>query len=102
VDQSAIAVIVLLGLVALRWLLLLAGFALIVRPVIECPACFGSTFLLQRRWLRRFLPWLEWRFCPHCGWQGPARMLPPGTARTPARHDTPAAHPFEEPDGTRL
>lgn len=72
-DHTATAVIVLLGLALLRFVVLSVGAALILRAVKACPACFEPTFVLQRRWLQRLLPWLEVRFCPHCGWQGPAR-----------------------------
>jgi hypothetical protein len=72
-------VIVLLGLVALRGVLLGIGAALIVRPVIECPACFAATSGLYHPWLRRIVPWLEWRFCVHCGWSGPGRRVVSGT-----------------------
>ena len=74
-ETSFVIVVVLLALVALRAVLLGIGAALIIRPVAECPACFGMTFELQRRWLRRFAPWLEWRWCPRCGWFGPARRV---------------------------
>ncbi len=97
-DPSELAVLVLLGLVLLRGLLLALGAALLLRPVVECPACFGSTFPQRKRWLRWVLPWAEWRFCVHCGWQGPARRpekprVPP-LAR-PRQSELP--FPFEEP-----
>jgi hypothetical protein len=71
-DASAAAVIILLGLVALRWIVVGVGVALLVRPVRECPACFHETFGLHHP-LLRLVKWLEWRWCPQCGWQGPAR-----------------------------
>ncbi|MGH7502488.1 MAG: hypothetical protein ACREL7_12115 [Longimicrobiales bacterium] len=71
-DTSIATVIVLLGLVALRWVVIGIGVALLLRPVRECPACFFETFGLHHR-LLRFAPWLEWRWCPNCGWHGPAR-----------------------------
>jgi hypothetical protein len=78
VDSSTLAVLVLLGLVVLRAILLAVGVALIVRPVSQCPACLESTtWLLHRPVLRYFAPWLEWRFCTHCGWQGPSRRETP-------------------------
>jgi hypothetical protein len=100
-DFSNVAVLVLIGLVLLRGILIGVGAALILRAVTDCPACFSPTYLLQRKWLRRFLPWLEWRFCPHCGWQGPSKrqlVRPAQPVRPPAR---PAAHPYEEPGGPR-
>lgn len=78
--ESGAAVVILLGLVVLRWVLLGIGAALILRPVLECPACMRETRLLHRPWLRRVAPWLEWRWCAACGWSGPARRL----ARRPA------------------
>jgi len=71
--ESGLAVVVLLGLVALRWILLGIGAALILRPVERCPACFGDTVPLHRPTLRRLAPWLEWRWCTHCQWSGPSR-----------------------------
>lgn len=94
-DSSAVIVTVLLALVALRLLLIGLGAALILRPVFECPACFGPSFALHRRWLRRIAPWMEWRWCPRCGWNGPARRVPEEMRRVydlPAR---PEPHPFD-------
>jgi hypothetical protein len=70
-----VILLVFLGLVVLRGVLLAVGAALIVRPVVECPACFRDTLGLQRKWLVKAAPWLEWRWCPHCGWSGPARRV---------------------------
>lgn len=86
-ENSTLTVIVLLGLVGLRWVILGIGAALIVRPVTACPACAECTLALHKPWLRRLARWLEWRFCPGCGWQGPARRVPdaahaPGPKRT--------------------
>ena len=74
-DVNVVIILVFLGLVVLRGLLVAIGAALLVRPVVECPACFGSTLGLHRRWLIVIAPWLEWRWCPHCGWTGPARRI---------------------------
>lgn len=90
-DVSVAAVIILLGLVALRGILIGVGIALILRPVRECPACFRETFGLHHR-LLRFVAWLEWRWCPGCGWQGPARRLSPANERTT---------PVSQPRGSR-
>lgn len=101
-DFSALAVIVLLGLVLLRGVLLGLGAALILRPVMECPACFEpATFLLHRRLLHRLAPWLEWRFCPRCGWQGPAKKAEAGSPPAPRRRPSvPTPHPLpDERDG---
>ena len=76
-------VYVFLGLVLLRVVVLAIGFALIIRPVNACPACFHDTLKLQRIWLARLLPWMEWRWCPSCSWQGPARVSP---QHEPMRH----------------
>ena len=80
---------VLLALVALRWGLLLGGVLLLVPRVRACPACFDATVPVRRPWLRRLAPWLEWRWCPHCGWEGPGRrgenqLVPDPSARGPA------------------
>jgi hypothetical protein len=102
VDYSAFAVYVLIGLVVLRGILIGIGAALILRPVTDCPACFAPTLLLQRKWFRRLLPWMEWRWCPHCGWNGPAKRVP---TRAPSQwepRDRPAPHSWEEPGGPRF
>lgn len=84
-----LAVAVLLGLVALRWGLLLGGVLLLVPRVRACPACLSETLPVRRPWLRRLLPWLEWRWCPGCGWEGPGRRkdsdLVPAPGRRPSR-----------------
>lgn len=84
--NSDLAIVVLLGLVVLRWVLLGIGAALILRPVDSCPACMAETHALHRPWLRRLAPWLEWRWCMACGWSGPAKHRPerpwPGGRRT--------------------
>jgi hypothetical protein len=94
VDSSAITVVVLLGLVVLRGVLLAVGAALIIRPVVECPACFSTTFALHRPWFRRLVPWLEWRWCADCGWSGPARYLEdrPSLRQPPASRDAKTWH----------
>lgn len=66
-------VLVLLALALLRFGIITAGAVLLIRPVRACPACFAATLLIERRWLGRFAPRLEWRWCPHCRWQGLAR-----------------------------
>ena len=96
-DSSVVIVAVLLGLVLLRLLLVAVGAALIVRPVIDCPACFGPSFGLHRHWLEWFVQWIEWRWCPRCGWQGPARRVPEAVRRDLARQPEPHPHPL---DGT--
>lgn len=73
-DASVAAVVILLGLVALRWILVGVGVALLLRPVRDCPACFQETYGLYHRLLRN-VKWLEWRWCPRCGWHGPARRV---------------------------
>ena len=68
-----VVVIVLVGLVLLRFVLIGVGALLIIRPVSDCPACFRESMKIRYRWLAVLAPWLEWRWCPHCGWQGPSR-----------------------------
>ena len=95
-DSSAVIVAVLLGLVLLRLLLVAVGAALIVRPVIDCPACFGPSFGLYRHWLERLVPWIEWRWCPRCGWQGPARRVTDAVRRSFERQPEPHPHALDE------
>jgi hypothetical protein len=89
VDLSWAAAIVLAGFVVLRWILLGLGAALLIRPVRDCPACFGPTFALQRPRLQRLAPWLEWRFCPRCRWQGPGRRVQEPSAGPQSMHPPP-------------
>jgi hypothetical protein len=73
-DISIGAVIVLGGLVLLRFVFIAVGAALLLRPVRECPACFGGTVRVKRPILEALTRIAEWRWCPCCGWQGPARV----------------------------
>lgn len=83
--MGIIAVAVLFGLVALRVALIACGAVLILRSARQCPACLEETALLHTPRLRRLLPAVEWRWCPHCGWHGPGRAPADRTARF-ARH----------------
>ena len=65
----------LLALVLLRVAVILAAALLLIAPVSACPACFQPSLPIRRAWLTPFAPWFEWRWCPHCGWQGPARRV---------------------------
>ena len=71
-----IVVYVFLALVVLRVLLIGVGAALLIRPVLQCPACFHDTLKLRRPVLA-LGNWIEWRWCPSCGWQGLARVTTP-------------------------
>lgn len=65
------------ALVLMRFLLIAVGAALIIRPVSDCPACFHESVRIRYVWLARVAPWLEWRWCPSCGWEGPSRKSLP-------------------------
>lgn len=94
-------VAVLFLLVLLRWGLLVVGAALVIPRIRSCPACFADTVPVRRRWLRAVLPWLQWRWCPTCGWEGPSSRaeseLVPGPGRrrahglAPRRSDAPSS-----------
>ena len=71
-ELSVAAVLVLGGLVLLRWALVLFGAMLILRVARGCPACFRETLLIRGPRLAVLLPMAEWRWCPECGWQGPS------------------------------
>jgi hypothetical protein len=77
VSSFEIAVVAVFSfLVFLRFIVLLGLSAAIVRPVRRCPACFDETVAFRPRW-HRFLPSaFEWRWCPRCRWEGPARKVP--------------------------
>ncbi|MGH7482659.1 MAG: hypothetical protein ACRELV_10935 [Longimicrobiales bacterium] len=71
--MGSVLVAVFAGLVLLRLGLLAVAAVFLIGPVSACPACFRPTVPLLIRPLRRLAPWLEWRWCPDCAWQGPAR-----------------------------
>jgi hypothetical protein len=75
VDVSVGAVIVLGGLVFVRFGLVWFSATLLLRPARECPACFQPTALVRRPLITALLPNAEWRWCLSCAWQGPARKL---------------------------
>ncbi len=75
-----VAVLVLLVLLGLRLLAVAFLAMFIIRPVRECPACFQETLPIRVSALRLLGSWFEWRWCPQCRWQGPARKVD----RTPA------------------
>ena len=69
---------ILFFLVLLRLLVVtLVGFA-IIRPVRDCPACFRPTVPIRMTWLARLSSSFEWRWCPECHWEGPARKTVAG------------------------
>lgn len=78
-----IAVYVLLSLVVLRWVFLFVGAFLLIPRIRGCPACFESTVRVRRPWLRRLLPWFEWRWCPACGWKGLSSRVENGLVAPP-------------------
>lgn len=72
-DVSTIPVVVLGVLVLLRWGLLVFAAALLLRPATSCPACSRPTLVIRRPILTAMLRMVEWRWCPACRWEGPAR-----------------------------
>lgn len=77
-----IVVAVFGGLVLLRVVVVATAAALLIRPVRACPACFHPTVPLLIRPLAKLVPWVEWRWCPDCAWQGPARKASPQSLST--------------------
>ena len=55
-----------------------------------CPHCGGATNpVVLRRLLRILSPWVQWRWCSRCGWEGPGRRGPDlGPLDPPADHDS--------------
>ena len=55
-----------------------------------CPHCGGSTNpVVLRRILRVLSPWVQWRWCSRCGWEGPGRRGPElGPLDPPVDHDS--------------
>ncbi len=103
------AVLVLAALAFLRAVVVLGFAVVIIRPVRGCPACFRPTVALLTGWSwllpRRF----EWRWCPECGWEGPARRLsaskglpiPPGQPIPPAPIEPLGGSPPDNPGDER-
>lgn len=91
-----VVIAVLGALVGLRVAAVAFLVAFIVRPVRSCPACFRGTIPIRKRWLRLLRAHLEWRWCPGCGWEGPARRWP--RAKSP-HAAPPAGRPAPEPSG---
>ena len=71
--ELAVAVILFFFLVFLRLALIAVVGLFIIRPARDCPACFRPTVPIRKRWLAWFNSALEWRWCPECRWEGPAR-----------------------------
>ncbi|HEX9885046.1 MAG TPA: hypothetical protein VGA70_01085 [Longimicrobiales bacterium] len=94
-DVSVAAVVVLLGLVLLRWGLILFGALLILQPARSCPACFRATLPIRRPVLNAVLPVAEWRWCPACRWSGPSLKSP--SPATPS-HSEKVEHWTANPD----
>ncbi len=68
-------VVILFFLVLLRFTVITVLGLLIIRPVRDCPACFRPTVPIRMTWLTRLYSTLEWRWCPECQWEGPARKM---------------------------
>ncbi len=79
---------ILFGLVFLRVVVVTAVGFLIIRPVRDCPACFQPTVPIKMTWLARISSHFEWRWCPECHWEGPARKAIPSKYRSPSAVDS--------------
>ena len=55
-----------------------------------CPHCGGATNpVVLRRLLRVLSRWVQWRWCPRCGWEGAGRRgLDLGPLDPPADHES--------------
>lgn len=81
-------VVVLLSLVVLRWIMVFVAAFVLVTPVDRCPACFHDTVPVRKWWLWLLGPWIEWRWCPSCRWQGPSRIGESELAAPPGMPDS--------------
>lgn len=68
-----VIVSILLALSLLRIVAVAVGAAMLIKPVRACPACYQDTVSIRRLWLDRLARKYEWRWCPHCRWEGLAR-----------------------------
>lgn len=64
--------------ILLMFLVVTASVAYLVLPRGRlCPHCGGATNpVVLRRLLRLLSPWLQWRWCSRCSWEGPGRRGP--------------------------
>ena len=86
-------VFVLISLVGILSILLLvtASVAYLALPRGKlCPHCGGVTDpVVLRRLLRILSPWVQWRWCPRCAWEGPRLRGPDlGPLDPPVDHDS--------------
>lgn len=88
-------------LVFLRFIVLLGLSAAIVRPVRRCPACFDATVAFRPRWHRLLPPAFEWRWCPQCQWEGPARRVATPVLQTSGGPATSPEGSGDVPERTR-
>ncbi len=71
------ALIALVGILSML-LVVTASVAYLALPRGRlCPQCGGMTNpVVLRRLLRLLSPWLQWRWCSRCSWEGPGRRGP--------------------------
>ncbi|MSR22581.1 MAG: hypothetical protein EXR92_03405 [Gemmatimonadetes bacterium] len=60
-------------LLFLRVVVLVVFAFAVIRRVRSCPVCFLPTVPVRVPWRLVLPPFFEWRWCPDCGWEGPAR-----------------------------
>lgn len=62
-----------LGLVLLRVVVITVLLLLLLTVGPACPACGRDTIRIHNAGVVRLFPWIERRFCLHCGWGGLTR-----------------------------
>ena len=104
-----LALIAILGILAMLLLVTTSVAYLILPRGRMCPRCGRSTSsVVLRRLLHPLSRWIQWRWCSRCGWEGPGRKGPEvGVLDPPADHqpgfrwghrDLRSAPAFHEPD----
>jgi hypothetical protein len=73
-------VLLLIAFVGILTLLLIVAVSLAYLALPRgrmCPHCGGATNpVVLRRILRVLSPWVQWRWCSRCNWEGPGRRGP--------------------------
>ena len=76
-DQSVFALISVVGILTMLLVVTSSVVYLVLPRGRMCPRCGGCTSpIVLRRMLRVLSPWVQWRWCFRCEWEGPGRTGP--------------------------
>lgn len=88
-DQPVLALIAATGIFTMLLVVTSSVVYLMLPRGRMCPHCGGFTSTIVLRMMLRVLsPWVQWRWCSRCGWEGPGRRGPDlGILDPPADHE---------------